>query len=75
MKNNISGRSLCRLRMVKGIPQKLVALRLNMSQQAYSKIESTRSLKQDLVDEILMAIGSNMTELRVIQQLMNHHEL
>jgi transcriptional regulator with XRE-family HTH domain len=69
-KNKISGKALCRLRMVKGMPQKMVATRLNMSQQAYSKIECTRVIRPDIAEEILKALNSNMTELRMIQQVL-----
>ena len=68
-KNKISGKTLCRLRMVKGMPQKMVAIRLNMSQQAYSKIECTRIIRADIAEEILKALNSNMAELKMIQQI------
>jgi len=72
-KARISGKALCRLRMVKGMPQKMVATRLEMSQQAYSKIECLRIVRPDQVEMILKALGSNMAELKMIQQIIASH--
>lgn len=69
-KNNydISGEMLCHLRMVKGIPQKLIAKSLDISQQAYSKMEKRKKIHDKKVEAVLRAMKSTFEELMEVQK-------
>jgi len=54
------------LRQLKGIKQTDVAKRLGITQQAYSKLESCKRLKEKKIKQILTVMGSSMEELNKI---------
>lgn len=63
MNTCITGSMISRLRMAKGFAQKQVAARLQITQQAYSKIERTDFIKAPVLQKILAAMHTNMEEL------------
>jgi len=66
-----SGKMLCRLRLIKGLGQKQIAAKLNITQQAYSKMEKKDALTIALLKTILIAMNSNMDELEAIEKIIN----
>jgi transcriptional regulator with XRE-family HTH domain len=71
MKNNnnhITGEMLCHLRMVKGLPQKLMAKSLGISQQAYSRMEKRKKVYDKKVEQVLKAMQATFEELMEVQK-------
>ncbi len=67
--SRITGKMLCRLRMAKGFAQKEIAAKLQITQQAYSKLERNNVIKTAVLAAILIAMNSNMEELAIINFL------
>jgi transcriptional regulator with XRE-family HTH domain len=68
---NFSGKTLYRLRLIKGLGQKQIASKMNISQQAYSKIEKKDSMSIDLLKTVLIAMDSSMDQLEAIENIIN----
>jgi len=58
----IHGEAIRKLRQVKGFTQYTVAKNMNITQQAYSKIEKRKVSSIKMFQRILLAIESNLNE-------------
>jgi len=65
----ITGRMLQRLRVAKGFAQKEVAAKLQITQQAYCKLEHKKIIKTSTLKCALIAMESNIQELVAITLL------
>lgn len=63
-----SGEILRRLRLIKGIKQKVVAQMLGISQQAYSKVEKQLKVDSERFKTIVLALGSSPKEIEVARE-------
>jgi transcriptional regulator with XRE-family HTH domain len=62
----VSGEAIRKLRYMKGLAQKDAGSRLEMSQQAYSKIEKNELIKPNLLQKIMRAFNYNENEFEKI---------
>ena len=58
----IHGEAIRKLRQVKGFTQYTVAKNMNITQQAYSKIEKRKVSSIKMFQRILLALESNLNE-------------
>jgi transcriptional regulator with XRE-family HTH domain len=69
-----SGHFIKLLRIVKGITQKSVSQNLNISQQAYSKIERSKNIDKVALQRILAAIESSPKELEELKNILSQSQ-
>lgn len=67
---SVPGEIIRRLRNFKGIKQEDAGKNMDISQQAYSKIELSEEVPEKKVAEILVALSSNQQELENIINLL-----
>ncbi len=65
----ISGETLRLLRHLKNLKQKTVADRLGVSQPAYSKLEKSKSIKDEKAEKLLKLIDCTISDLEVVQRI------
>ena len=64
----IHGEAIRKLRQVKGFTQYTVAKNMNITQQAYSKIEKRKVSSIKMFQRILLALESNLNEFERVNQ-------
>ena len=62
----VTGEAIRKLRNLKGLGQKDAGSRLNISQQAYSKIEKKEQIKPNLLNKIMRAFNCSEVEFEKI---------
>jgi transcriptional regulator with XRE-family HTH domain len=65
----ISGELVRRLRNSKGVKQSVVAKRMNISQQAFSKLESAENISMAKLLLVIAALESSLPEFEIIKNL------
>jgi len=64
-----SGKTIRALRKLKGVSQQKVAMKLGITQQAYSKLETHEWIDNEKLENILTALESNGKELEAIKKI------
>jgi len=64
----ITGKMLQKIRLLKDVPQKIIACRLKITQQCYSKFEKSERIDREKLSKILNALNSSIAEVENIQK-------
>ena len=64
------GELIRHLRHFKGLKQSIVAKKMGVSQQAYSKLESAKVISPQNIAKLLNAMGSSLGELEKIKKIL-----
>ncbi|HYM94356.1 MAG TPA: helix-turn-helix transcriptional regulator [Chitinophagaceae bacterium] len=72
-KIQITGELLQRLRLVKGIKQRVIAEKLQISQQAYSKIEKSRKIAGYRLKKLLKALNYSAEDMAKLSIIISTH--
>ena len=70
-----SGESIKRLRLLMGLNQKGIAIKLGMTQQGYSKLERCKNIDREKLDKILKAMNCCEEELEIIHKLTHNKKI